>query len=211
MSLTNQHDTPKAQTQLALLKDAQRIVDVVNVMGKKVGKLAVYDPDKFVDLAELVASNKVSPGAFGETLLSIRITDSKGRARAVFREGRVKRGVLEWTKRGDLMQGWKRKDMAAFFDMSPTDKNLDAIIHAIRDVCKEHLHLAVGSDSGYLRVLTQKAISRKNDMRGQMMSGLAANGEYDNRVFRNQGLLPSGQTCVQLALYPADDDDRELS
>lgn len=119
--------------------------------------------------------------------------------------------MLEWTKRGDLMKGWKRKDMAAFFGMTPTDKNLDAIIHAIRDICKAHLGLAVGSDNGYLRVLTQKAVSRKNDMRAQMMTGLATNGEYDNRVFRNEGLLPNGQTCVQLALYPVNDDDHKLS
>lgn len=211
MSLNNQI-VAKPRGQVALLEEAQRIMDVVDVMGKKVGKLAVYDPDKFIDLAELVAANKQNPGFFADALLSIRIEDTQGRKRAVLREGKVKRAVIELAQTGDLMKGKKRSDLAKFFGVTPTDKVLDGIIHTIRDICKIHLGLAVGSDGGHLRVLTQQALGKKNQFRAQMMEGLERNGEDDNRVFRAQGMLPECHKVVQLELYnPPPDDERELS
>lgn len=211
--MTNSHQiVAKPRAQVALLEEAQRIMDVVDVMGKKIGKLAVYDPNKFIDIAELVAANKQSPGAFGEVLMSIKVTDSSGRMRAVVREGRVKQGILEWTKRGDLMKGWKRSDMAAFFGIAPTDTRLNSVINAIRELCREHLHLAVGSDKGRLCVLTQQGMERRQNFRGEMLVAIAENGEKDNQVFRSQGMLSESEAAAQLTLFAAiPDDDRELS
>lgn len=211
MSLNNQI-VAKPRGQVALLEEAQRIMDVVDVMGKKIGKLAVYDQDKFIDLAELVAANKQNPGMFGEVLMSIKVTDSSGRLRAVVREGRVKQGILEWTKRGDLMRGWKRSDMAAFFDIAPTDTRLNGIINAIKELCREHLKIAVGSDKGYLRVLTQQGMERRQNFRGEMLVAIAENGDKDNQVFRSQGMLSDSEATAQLTLFAAvADDERELS
>ncbi len=202
----------KPRAQVALLDEAKRIMDVVNVMGKKVGKIAVYDPDKFIDLAELVAANKEAPGAFGEVLMSIKVTDSSGRMRAVVREGRVKQGILEWTKRGDLMKGWKRSDMAAFFGIASTDSRLNGVVNAIKELCREHLKLAVGSDKGKLCVLTQQGMERRQNFRGEMLVSISENGEKDNQIFRAQGMLSNNQAVAQMTLFAAvPDDDRELS
>ena len=195
-----------ATAQVRFFEEAEQLAKSVHVMGPKVGRIAVYDADSFIPLTQVVAMNKINPGAFAEVLLSIKVANSRGRLCAVVREGRVKEGVIEWSKRADLMRGWSKQSMAKFFEMAPSDTRLSDIGHAIRDVCKEHLKLAVGFEGGRLKVLTHAAMSRKNDMRVKDMIANNRKLDEDNQVFTARGALPSGQKSIQMTIFPVLED-----
>ncbi len=195
--------------QIAFFEEAQRLADAVHVMGPKVGKIAVYDLDQFVPLAELVAANKKQPGTFAAFLLNIKVIDTVGRERTVIREGRVKEGVLKFSELVDLMRGWPVKSMAAYFGMAPTDTRLYKVGHAIADVCEKYLNLAVGFEAGSFRVLTHKAVARKEEARIVQMLGNERNHEQKIKALKTRGALPSGQQTIQLQIFPASPDEAE--
>ncbi len=202
-------DQTRPNQQLAMFKEIEKLAMAVRIMGPRVGKIAVFDASKLYDLAQLIALNKQEPGTFAQLLIDLPVTNKNGKKTVTVRSGRVKQGLLEWSQRADLMRGWKKKSMAAFFNMSHSDKRLEDIASGITAVCKKHLGLRVGWHKSAFRVLTEPQLSRKQDMRRKNVEGNIRNGEEDNRIFQTRGALPQGPLALEMTIYPLLEDDTD--
>jgi hypothetical protein len=171
------------------------------LIGSKVTNIAILEPnlERLAAIATLLSSNYQKPGAFAEYLINVyRKKDSLGRPIALVRTGLVKEGLVKWSESNpDLMKGWKKRDIAKFFEWEMSDRRIDGFVRALTKVCEE-IGIKAGSDgNGGFRIYDMKQPMKKQNRRAKQMQAIDRKGEEDGKILTGRGVVPQGRLTLQ--------------
>lgn len=189
------------EEQIALFTQVSQINAASALIGNKVTNIAILEPnlERLAAIATLLSSNYQKPGAFAEYLINVyRKKDSLGRPIALVRTGLVKEGLVKWSESNpDLMKGWKKRDIAKFFEWEMSDRRIDGFVRALTRVCEE-IGIKAGSDgNGGFRIYDMKQLMKKQNRRAQQMQAINRKGEEDGKILTGRGVVPQGRLTLQ--------------
>lgn len=187
--------------QIALFTQIETISEATALMGKKITNTAITEPnlERLAKIAGLLSANYQNPGAFAEYIVNVhRKHDSRGRPVAVVRTGTVREGLVKWSESNpDLMRGWKKRDIAAFFAWEMSDRRVEDFVRALARVCEE-IGIKAGSDGrGGFRIYDMKELTKKQNRRAKQMEAVNRKGEQDAKLLTGRGITPQRRLTLQ--------------
>ena len=216
MSITDDILIPAPLTddeQIALFTQVSQINAASVLLGSKVTNTAIIEPnfERLAAIATLLSANYQNPGAFAEYIINVfRKRNSLGHPIAVVRTGLVKEGLVKWSEDNpDLMRGWKKRDIAAFFEWEMTDRRIDGFVRALAKVCEE-IGVKAGSDGrGGFRIYDMKQLMKKQNRRALQMQAINRKGEQDSKILAGRGVTPQGKLSLEPQVWEVLEDVNE--
>lgn len=204
------HINSETPAPFALFAETIVAFNIVQALGKGALDVAVVSDGgtqaterKILQIGEVMAANTENPGEFAEWVFKVRHADKKGHYRPLVREGNVKRVMLHWSgKTANLMRGMRRRDLAKFLKMAPTDKRIDQITKGIQVALDKGLGVRAGWYEGRFRILTAKQVEKKSkaNVKNNVEGGIEAT-EADQKYLRARGAEETGTASFNLTLF----------
>lgn len=193
----------------ALFEETILAFQIVQTLGKGALDIAVVSDGaradtehKILEIGEIMALNQANPGEFAEWVFKVRQPDRAGRPRPIVREGNVKRVMVHWAgQSANLMRGMRRRDLAKFLKMAPTDKRIDQIMKGIQVALENGLGVRAGWYEGRFRILTAKQVEKKSAALKKGIEGSIKTIEKDQTYLRTRGAEEVGTASFTLTLF----------
>lgn len=204
------HINSQSTAPIALFAETILAFEIVEALGKGALDIAVTcegnrqeKERKILEIGSVMALNTTKPGEFAEWVLKVRQPDKAGRPRPVVREGNVKRVMLHWAgQTANLKRGMRRRDLAKFLKMAPTDKRIDQITKGIQVALENSLGVRAGWYDGRFRILTAKQVEKKTQTRiAQNVQGNIEAAENDQKYLRTRGAEENGKASFSVKLF----------
>lgn len=195
---------------VALFAETILAFEIVEALGKGALDIAVFSEgtrqekeQRILEIGKVMALNNAKPGEFAQYMFGVRVPDKRGHARPVVGKGQVHRVMLHWAgQSANLMRGMRRRDLAKFLKMAPTDKRIDQITKGIQVALEKALGVRAGWYQGRFRILTAKQVEQKTKARiANNVQGNVKAAEKDQKYVEVRGAEEVGQASFNIKLF----------